>query len=232
MVILSQDSVETPMSNSPYQYGPGGQPIEPWASPKSNPAAMCALIFGLVPCLPITGIAALVSGMIGLRKVRDPGVSGKGMAIAGIILGIVQLIAGAGIAGLLMYGVHSVKKNVPIDCLGQIKTVYAAITNYELNHGAKPDQLADLLADNPDLKPETFICSMSTDTPDRRLGPGHCSFVYLHPRHDAPVIFQNKRILLYEHSENHAALPIVFDDGTATLIPQAQLQQLEGSARR
>ena len=54
-------------------YGPG------WGI-----AALCCGVLGLA--LPLLGIPAVIFGAMGLRK------SGKGMAIAGLILGIIEVI--------------------------------------------------------------------------------------------------------------------------------------------
>ncbi|MBX6314922.1 MAG: DUF4190 domain-containing protein [Isosphaeraceae bacterium] len=62
--------------------------------------AIASLICGLLGCIPIiTGLLAVIFGIVGLRKTRDPYVSGKGMAIAGLVLGLVSLI-GWGLFGV------------------------------------------------------------------------------------------------------------------------------------
>ena len=63
--------------------------------PPASTAAVVALVAGLLLCLgPLTGIPAIVAGIMGLSAVKkDPtGVGGKGMAIAGIVLGALNLI--------------------------------------------------------------------------------------------------------------------------------------------
>jgi hypothetical protein len=67
-------------------------PIGP-AKP-GNGLAVAALVLGILTfvCLgPIAGIAAVVLGILGVNKAKETG-TGKGMAIAGIVLGIVGTI--------------------------------------------------------------------------------------------------------------------------------------------
>jgi hypothetical protein len=75
---------------------PGGfapQPMMPPGAPrKSNGAAIGSLICGILGCIPfITGILAVVLGIVGIKKTKDPQVGGKGLAIAGIILGLLSI---------------------------------------------------------------------------------------------------------------------------------------------
>jgi hypothetical protein len=59
---------------------------------RTNGAAIASLIFGVLGCIPILGpLLAIVFGFVGVRKARDPNVGGKGLAIAGIILGVLWL---------------------------------------------------------------------------------------------------------------------------------------------
>jgi hypothetical protein len=61
---------------------------------KASAAAVASLIFGILGCVPlVTGLLAIVCGMIGLRTTRDPLFSGRGMAVAGLVLGLVSFLA-------------------------------------------------------------------------------------------------------------------------------------------
>jgi hypothetical protein len=71
-------------------------------------AMVCGIVgvvFGLIPILGIPalalGLVALVLGIVGRRRVkRDPNAGHKGLATAGVILGI--LASGLGIAGIVI----------------------------------------------------------------------------------------------------------------------------------
>jgi hypothetical protein len=63
--------------------------------PPASPASVLALVCGILLCLgPLTGIPAIIAGFIGRSAAKkDPAnVGGSGMATAGIILGIVNII--------------------------------------------------------------------------------------------------------------------------------------------
>ena len=75
-------------------YGGYGAPTAPSAT--SNGLAVAALVLGILTyfCLgPLGAIVAIVLGFLGLRAARESGV-GRGMSIAGIVLGAVGLVVG------------------------------------------------------------------------------------------------------------------------------------------
>jgi len=54
---------------------------------------MASLIFGVLGCIPgLTGLLAIILGVVGLRRARKPNVGGKGLAAAGLTLGIVSVV--------------------------------------------------------------------------------------------------------------------------------------------
>ena len=70
-------------------YTPGGMA----PPPRSNGPAIASLVLGILGCIPyITGLLAILFGIIGLRRSGDPYASGKGMAVAGLVLGIVSVV--------------------------------------------------------------------------------------------------------------------------------------------
>lgn len=70
---------------------------------QTNGMAVASLVCGLLGCIPaITSLLAILFGFLGMSKAKDPRVGGKGMAIAGLLLGIAGLIGWAG-AGFAIY---------------------------------------------------------------------------------------------------------------------------------
>jgi len=72
--------------------------------PPASTAAVVALICGFLLCLgPLTGITAIVAGFMGRTAVREnPGtVGGGGMALAGILLGALNLLLS--VVGLVVF---------------------------------------------------------------------------------------------------------------------------------
>ncbi len=82
---------------------------------ETNRSAVTALVLGLCFFVPPAGLFALMFGVIGLGQIRDskeredqPDQKGKGLAIAGIVLGaIFQLVWFALIIGLMAFGARS-----------------------------------------------------------------------------------------------------------------------------
>jgi hypothetical protein len=92
----------------PYlQYGYPGEYL-PYRQPGSNPLAIVSLVCGLAQFVVwvLPGIAAIVLGAVALRQIRTSGQDGKGMAIAGIVLGCVGVVLGGLFVVLLIYAIH------------------------------------------------------------------------------------------------------------------------------
>lgn len=71
--------------------------------PPASPAAVLSLVCGILLCLgPITGLTAVIAGVVARGQAqRKPGVvGGAGMATAGIVLGVLNLL---GTVGYLLY---------------------------------------------------------------------------------------------------------------------------------
>jgi hypothetical protein len=77
-----------------------GQPAGGSAPQGSSGMAVAALVFGILGiCLPCPlGVVAIILGIIALNRIgQTPGLGGRGMAIAGIVIPIVGGIVSAGI---------------------------------------------------------------------------------------------------------------------------------------
>jgi hypothetical protein len=81
------------------QYGPPPWPAYP-ASPRNNRVAIAALVCGvgqfvlglLVVGNIVLAIPAIICGAIGLKQTKQRGEGGRGMAIAGLVLGILGVM--------------------------------------------------------------------------------------------------------------------------------------------
>jgi dienelactone hydrolase len=88
------------------------QPPFPLQSPSSSGAAITSLVLGILSvavCLLPLGPIAVVFGHVGLSKIaKSRGqLTGRGMAIAGLVTGYLATVVLAGYAGLLIYGIKS-----------------------------------------------------------------------------------------------------------------------------
>ena len=84
-------SYNNPGQNYPGQYqgAPG-----PYGPPRRNGLAVAALCCGIGQILIgiLAGIPALILGIIALNQIKARGEGGRGMAIAGIILGAIGIL--------------------------------------------------------------------------------------------------------------------------------------------
>jgi hypothetical protein len=88
------------MSTPPDETDPGPAP------PSARPMAVLSVVLGVasVPMFLCLGVGALVGGLAvfaGTRALRDP--AARKTAIAGIVLGIVGIVAGLGFVALLIF---------------------------------------------------------------------------------------------------------------------------------
>ena len=84
--------------HAPQAYGAPAYSLPPQRS--TSAAAVASLILGILGCIPfVTGLLALAFGLVGLRATRKGRAAGRGMAVAGLILGLISLVAWGAVAG-------------------------------------------------------------------------------------------------------------------------------------
>jgi Domain of unknown function (DUF4190) len=83
----------------PGMQGAGGYSMPP--AGRTSGAAVTSLVCGLLMCIPfVAGLIAIITGIVGISTTGNPAVRGRGMAIAGLILGFLNLAGwGAGTYG-------------------------------------------------------------------------------------------------------------------------------------
>lgn len=103
-----------PPGQMPPNYGqPPGGPVGYGQMPppqRTSVAAIISLISGILGCFVITGIIAIISGIIGLSATSNPNVKGRGLAITGIILGLLFSLIGGGIGYGMYWGMGKIKE--------------------------------------------------------------------------------------------------------------------------
>ena len=94
----------------------GGAPYGYPQQPKTNTWAIVSLVLGILGCVPfVTSLAAVITGFVGVGASKPPRpgmppVGGKGMAVAGIILGLIGLVGWSAGAYGVYWGVGKVKE--------------------------------------------------------------------------------------------------------------------------
>lgn len=93
-----QQHYGVPQPAAPQTYGAPAYSLPPQRS--TSAAAVASLILGILGCIPfVTGLLAVVFGLAGLGATRNGKANGRGMAVAGLILGVVSLIGWGAVAG-------------------------------------------------------------------------------------------------------------------------------------
>src|SRR4051812_37002466 len=68
--------------------------------PRTSLAAVMSLVCGILGCIPlITSILAVLLGIVGIVVTRDPRRTGRGLAIAGLILGLIGVVGWTALGG-------------------------------------------------------------------------------------------------------------------------------------
>jgi prepilin-type processing-associated H-X9-DG protein len=194
----------------------GGQ--QQYAPQRTNGMAIASVVLGacgfLIPIF--ASIPAIILGIIGLRRTRDPAVGGKGMAITGIALGGSSVLAGIVVWGcllsILLPSLNRARETANrVKCAANMKSIGQALLLYASdNRGAYPARIEDLIIATQ-LVPEVFACPSSNDTTASGATPqavaqnvtagGHLSYVYVGQKFGSSAGAET--VILYEPLSDH-----------------------------
>jgi hypothetical protein len=98
------------MTRNPYQH-----PIDEPAmdvSPRVSALAVSSLVFGLLCCIPVSGLIGTILGGAGLVRISksDGRLSGRGLAFTGLILGLLGTMFWIGLGAATIYGFKEAQK--------------------------------------------------------------------------------------------------------------------------
>jgi len=130
------------------QASPATPPVDPSVAfglpPETSGKAIFSLVSGFLFLLLPFSICAIVFGHLSVYDIRKSAgrLTGRGLAIAGIILGYVGVAFTAGVIGLGIYEVHKEKRNVAenliasneISVVSALRSVNTAEIAYEQQH--------------------------------------------------------------------------------------------------
>ena len=149
-----------------------------------NGFAIASLICGILGCTGIGGLLAIIFGILGINKAsRQPEVGGKGMAIAGIVLGAVMFLMACPMSILLPSLNRARETANRVKCASNLRSIGQAIHMYAAqNSGQLPTNLRQL---GPTLNQTTVMVCPSTDDSAASdwatmQSPGSLSYVYLY----------------------------------------------------
>jgi len=102
------------------QYGPYGYPgmYPPYPQGDTNGLAVASLVCGLAQLIVwvLPGILAIALGIGALQQIKYRGQDGKGMAIAGIVMGCVGVVLGVVAFVLIFHAVQQAQQNCAPGC--------------------------------------------------------------------------------------------------------------------
>jgi predicted Zn finger-like uncharacterized protein len=158
-------------------YAPPPAPRSTGGTPPGSGIAIAALICSL--CIWPVG---LVLGIIGLSKAKKGTAGGRGMSLAAVIIGVLNLVF---TIGALVVGVPWLKMAVEranrAQCASNMHDIGRAMVSYAGTYDVYPPDLTTL-AKAEHLDPKLFVCPSSSDKPaasvDQIESGGHCSYVY------------------------------------------------------
>jgi predicted Zn finger-like uncharacterized protein/prepilin-type processing-associated H-X9-DG protein len=227
-------------SASPPPLAPLGysQPYPAYSGPKkTNGWAIASVICGALGCLFVTGICAIIFGIIGLNKTRDPSVGGKAMSITGISLGGALLLLSPCLVSIMLPSLGRARETANrVKCASNMRQIGQALLLYaNENRGAYPPKLEDLLL-TQDITAEVFTCPSSNDTRSpgataaqqaaQLSAGGHLSYVFVGQRMNSSS--PANAVLLYEPMTNHNndGGNFLFGDGHVEFLTRQTAQQV------
>jgi prepilin-type processing-associated H-X9-DG protein len=223
-------------SPPPYQQGgypqyaaPPGYGMGPIVGPATSSMAIASLICGLLFFIPFApAILSLIFGFLGLRNTRDGQMGGRGLAVGGMICGVLSLMLwGTCFLGPMSgfgRGLRQARQQArQVQCSNNLRQIGQGLIMYAAtNQGQFPTKLS-MLIEHAGLPPQIFVCPHTSDTPaqgadakaqakDMERG-GHLSYVYV-----GQGLTQNSpadSVLAYEKVGNHGnqGTNVLFLDG-------------------
>lgn len=108
----------------------------------TNGLAVASLVLAIVGILGIGAILAIIFGIVARRQIRESGgaQTGEGLALAGIIVGICQIVLSAAAIALLVIGLSTTLPRFlgAAACQSDADRVQSALQDYRTHNGTYP----------------------------------------------------------------------------------------------
>jgi len=139
-------------------------------TPRStSKAAIASVVLGIILCIPlITGIPAIILGFIGIRQTRDPMVRGRGMAIAGLASGLVNVCVWSifGVCLGVVLVASSAPRHVAHDWVYDLSTSQSAAASLLTSASFAPQDFSAVNAQVSSLGPLQDMTSTNVNISD------------------------------------------------------------------
>lgn len=185
--------------------------------PKGKGLAVLALVLGLCGLIPflgwLTGFGAIVVGIIVLATGRP----GKGMAIGGMVAGVVLpiLMAGAGMA--IFFNLASGKAN-EVRCISNLRNIGSAVSMYRAENGDKWPQDLQVLQNSQQLGYNSLRC------PSAPKGSQN-DYFYFAPPTAGVEAGASSSVVACDHKGNHRdGRNVLFEDGSVRKLSESEFQ--------
>jgi hypothetical protein len=109
-----------PQQGAPY----GGYPPPPPTTSPKNGLGLASLVIAIISLLSVVGgvvlgFVAVILGFLGWGRAKRGEATNGGIAVAGIVLGILSIIEAVVVIGLFIWGFNKVGGTDYIDCINQ-----------------------------------------------------------------------------------------------------------------
>ncbi len=123
---------------------------------QGNAMATASVVCGLLGCIPFASVLAIIFGIIGLRKSKDPRVDRKGLAIAGIVLGSIGMLTAQRLYYDFWWNMSQTADRVK--CASNVRQIGQAILDYSNNNMSRyPPDLGTLIK-TQNIAVGDFLC--------------------------------------------------------------------------
>jgi len=198
--------------------------------PKTSGMAIASLICGILFCIPLASLLALIFGIIGINQTKENRAGGRGLAITGTVLGGLGLLLIPLSIAILLPALNQARfMATRIKSMANMKMIDMSIMQYQNTYQAYPPDLATLWKNDPSLNGMTFVNPATSDTPAASFSQlttgGHLSYVYVGANTDTK---NANAVLMYEDPAEQigGGINILSADGSVVWHTTADAQKI------
>jgi prepilin-type processing-associated H-X9-DG protein len=207
------------------------------ASSRFNGWAVASLVLGIIGLvIPIVlSLLAILLGFAALNRTRDPRVRGKGIALAGLVLGFAGLMLGTFYISIAVPVWQRLRQGARReDCAVRLRGVGVAMRKYAAaNAGTFPDQLRSIpFADLP--APGAFACPVAKDSPPIATLPDGRPVTFIYVGQSLTTSAPAETVLMYEPLSHHGedGMNVLFVDGRVQFIGEIEASKATARLRK